>query len=232
MMSSPLLQPLFVDINITYELDMSKFPGLDDPQHMYQPALLIESPESRVSWISVLSEHGDVAEDAWATSDVDDDIGYTYSGHSHSIEEDLYTLIDSCNLSPPSGVTKSPPNDVILALPSDDELDLLEMVYDSPNTDVHMLNRTGCFDSVYHQDNYYLSNDHRGKQWRHTESSCDDVAALFREPCATEGVCQSCSMYAAYLGTCLHHLRLDDEMTNVTPRMSSDECGTRSRRES
>ncbi|XP_071080486.1 uncharacterized protein [Haliotis cracherodii] len=38
---SRFLQPLFIDTNITYDLDMSKFPGLDDPQHMYQPALLI-----------------------------------------------------------------------------------------------------------------------------------------------------------------------------------------------
>ncbi|XP_067682190.1 uncharacterized protein [Haliotis asinina] len=36
-----LQQPLFIETDITYNLDMSKFPGLDDPRQMYEPALLI-----------------------------------------------------------------------------------------------------------------------------------------------------------------------------------------------
>ncbi|XP_046567069.1 uncharacterized protein LOC124275536 [Haliotis rubra] len=41
-----LQQPLFIETDITYNLDMSKFPGLDDPQQMYEPALLIASNEN------------------------------------------------------------------------------------------------------------------------------------------------------------------------------------------
>ncbi|XP_046372937.2 uncharacterized protein LOC124146619 [Haliotis rufescens] len=41
-----LQQPLFIETDITYNLDMTKFPGLDDPQQMYEPALLIVSQEN------------------------------------------------------------------------------------------------------------------------------------------------------------------------------------------
>ncbi|XP_046567163.1 uncharacterized protein LOC124275604 [Haliotis rubra] len=40
---SHLSQPLSIDTNISYSLDLSKFPGLEDPQHKNQPALLIAS---------------------------------------------------------------------------------------------------------------------------------------------------------------------------------------------
>lgn len=45
---SHLRQPLCIDTNIAYSLDFSRFPGLDDPQHKNQPALLIASSSSFV----------------------------------------------------------------------------------------------------------------------------------------------------------------------------------------
>ncbi|XP_046567068.1 uncharacterized protein LOC124275535 [Haliotis rubra] len=39
-------QPLHIDTDINYSLDMSKFPGLDDPCHVLQPALLIATPDT------------------------------------------------------------------------------------------------------------------------------------------------------------------------------------------
>ncbi|XP_067680175.1 uncharacterized protein [Haliotis asinina] len=68
-----LLQPLSIDTNITYDLDMSKFPGLDDPQQMYQPALLIAT-----DWSDYVYH-----DDQCATND--DDV----------FEDDLYSLIES-----------------------------------------------------------------------------------------------------------------------------------------
>ncbi|XP_046372494.2 uncharacterized protein LOC124146298 [Haliotis rufescens] len=47
--ASRLRQPLCIDTNIAYSLDLSKFPGLDDPQHKNQPSLLIASPVPAVS---------------------------------------------------------------------------------------------------------------------------------------------------------------------------------------
>ncbi|XP_046372965.2 uncharacterized protein LOC124146629 [Haliotis rufescens] len=58
-----LLQPLCIDTNITYELDMSKFPGLDDPQHMYQPALLIATDWSDYHEAQLVTHDADVPED-------------------------------------------------------------------------------------------------------------------------------------------------------------------------
>ncbi|XP_046372951.2 uncharacterized protein LOC124146626 [Haliotis rufescens] len=44
--SPQLKQPLYIDTDINYSLDMSKFPGLDDPSHLQQPALLIATPDT------------------------------------------------------------------------------------------------------------------------------------------------------------------------------------------
>ncbi|XP_071080502.1 uncharacterized protein [Haliotis cracherodii] len=59
---SHLLQPLSIDTNIIYDLDTTKFPGLERPQHMYHPALLVESPATRQSWLSAL-KNDDISED-------------------------------------------------------------------------------------------------------------------------------------------------------------------------
>ncbi|XP_071080455.1 uncharacterized protein [Haliotis cracherodii] len=59
---SHLLQPLSIDTNIIYDLDTTKFPGLERPQHMYHPALLVASPATRQSWLSAL-KHDDISED-------------------------------------------------------------------------------------------------------------------------------------------------------------------------
>ncbi|XP_071078955.1 uncharacterized protein [Haliotis cracherodii] len=77
------LQPLSIDTNITYALDMSKFPGLDDPQHMYQPALLIATDWSDY----VYHDAQCVKYDANSCS----------SSHESDslLENDLYSLIES-----------------------------------------------------------------------------------------------------------------------------------------
>ena len=66
--ASHLLHPLSVDTNISYDLDMTLFPGLDDPQHMYQPALLVAT-----DWSQYIGE-----------CEVDTDA---------RVEEDLFSLI-------------------------------------------------------------------------------------------------------------------------------------------
>ncbi|XP_046373003.2 uncharacterized protein LOC124146649 [Haliotis rufescens] len=77
------LQPLSIDTNITYALDLSKFPGLDDPQHMYQPALLIATDWSDYVYHDAHCVKYD-AEDS-ATSDNLDDL----------FVDDLHFLIES-----------------------------------------------------------------------------------------------------------------------------------------
>ncbi|XP_071080501.1 uncharacterized protein [Haliotis cracherodii] len=71
-----LLQPLCIDTNIIYDLDTTKFPGLDHPQHMYHPALLVASPATRQSWLSAL-KHDDISEDL--------------------LTDDLFELIENCS---------------------------------------------------------------------------------------------------------------------------------------
>ncbi|XP_067681508.1 uncharacterized protein [Haliotis asinina] len=73
---SHLLQPLSIDTNIIYDLDTTMFPGLDHPQHMHQPALLVASPETRESWLSAL-KHDDISEDF--------------------LTDDLFELIETCS---------------------------------------------------------------------------------------------------------------------------------------
>ncbi|XP_071080509.1 uncharacterized protein [Haliotis cracherodii] len=73
---SHLLQPLSIDTNIIYDLDTTKFPGLDHPQHMYHPALLVASPATRQSWLSAL-KHDDISEDL--------------------LTDDLFELIENCS---------------------------------------------------------------------------------------------------------------------------------------
>ena len=63
---SHLLQPLSVDTNIIYDLDMTLFPGLDDPQHMYQPALLIAT-----DWSDYIYKECDSNTDEVPASDED-----------------------------------------------------------------------------------------------------------------------------------------------------------------
>ncbi|XP_067681509.1 uncharacterized protein [Haliotis asinina] len=72
---SHLLQPLSIDTNIIYDLDTTMFPGLDHPQHMHQPALLVASPEARESWLSAL-KHDDISDDPFT--------------------DDLFDLIEDC----------------------------------------------------------------------------------------------------------------------------------------
>ncbi|XP_048259728.1 uncharacterized protein LOC125384457 [Haliotis rufescens] len=72
---SHLLQPLSIDTNIVYDLDTTKFPGLDHPQHMYHPALLVTSTATRQSWLSAL-KHDDISEDL--------------------LTDDLFDLIENC----------------------------------------------------------------------------------------------------------------------------------------
>ncbi|XP_046372979.2 uncharacterized protein LOC124146633 [Haliotis rufescens] len=78
-----LLQTLSINTNITYDLDMSKFPGLDDPQHMYQPALLIATDWSDY----VYHDAPCVTHDANSVSSSHESDGV--------LESDLYSLIES-----------------------------------------------------------------------------------------------------------------------------------------
>ncbi|XP_067680628.1 uncharacterized protein [Haliotis asinina] len=82
---SHLLQPLCINTNITYDLDTTMFPGLDDPQQMYQPALLIATDWSDYVY------HDDqcVTHDADCPCQDDSD---------SSLESDLYSLIESADV--------------------------------------------------------------------------------------------------------------------------------------
>ncbi|OWF36272.1 uncharacterized protein LOC110441890 [Mizuhopecten yessoensis] len=44
-MDASLLQPLFVDCSVEYELDMTRFPGWDDPEARAQPTLMLPYPD-------------------------------------------------------------------------------------------------------------------------------------------------------------------------------------------
>ncbi|XP_067681485.1 uncharacterized protein [Haliotis asinina] len=78
-----LLQALSVDTNITYDLDISKFPGLDDPQQMYQPALLIATDWSDYVYPDAQSVPNDTDN---TTSSYDSDNAFV---------DDLYFLIET-----------------------------------------------------------------------------------------------------------------------------------------
>ncbi|XP_067681463.1 uncharacterized protein [Haliotis asinina] len=111
-----LQQPLHIDTDINYSLDMSKFPGLDNPCHVHQPALLIATPDTISNYFyhcedtlpsgqvrdtdnegSVCSVHysRNMGVKWDATSKFPDNTGYIPDTSCRHILEDLLTAIDT-----------------------------------------------------------------------------------------------------------------------------------------